>query len=425
MIDRLYCKSVWTNCLWPKCVFVQVQYGIFPDDFTFNLLIDSYIKDGDFKSKLFYWYQEHKAFLTFVKPLKPDVKAYWSSVTWRNNKQRWLECEWFSGACSVVEEMMLQESFDLPSTQILALYALGSYLDSKPQLTVSQRATAAKGVRRLEHPTGRVAAVTVLILKRFRCQRSGRWEHHCSPVDWSRTAALAWALSCWGTLSWVCICVSASTVCVCYTSSSLPWPPPPHPTCAGKVEMLEGIHTVFRGMPLFWGRGYLGRALDVMETAASRDVTLSRDMVKNGRMFMSSMYGQYMKSIEKRIQSNYLAALFVRLFYFCFQLFHTCTTAFGSGLPASIFWSDSCLIQFPPCYLQQPCDWTGSLFSRSRCLQESCPVDSCPECVRLFYDVPVSLLLHFYTDLKMTVLNTSCPESFSPAVGPTPPKFWC
>lgn len=32
-------------------MYVQVQFGIFPDDFTFNLLIDSYIKDGDFKSK--------------------------------------------------------------------------------------------------------------------------------------------------------------------------------------------------------------------------------------------------------------------------------------------------------------------------------------------------------------------------------------
>lgn len=30
---------------------MQTQYGIFPDDFTFNLLLDSYIKDGDFKSK--------------------------------------------------------------------------------------------------------------------------------------------------------------------------------------------------------------------------------------------------------------------------------------------------------------------------------------------------------------------------------------
>lgn len=33
-------------------MFVQIQYGIFPDDFTFNLLLDSYIKDGDFKSKV-------------------------------------------------------------------------------------------------------------------------------------------------------------------------------------------------------------------------------------------------------------------------------------------------------------------------------------------------------------------------------------
>lgn len=41
------------------------------------------------------------------------------------------------GACFVVEEIMLQEAFDLHSTQILSLYALSNYLSAKPQLTVS------------------------------------------------------------------------------------------------------------------------------------------------------------------------------------------------------------------------------------------------------------------------------------------------
>ncbi|KAF0034031.1 hypothetical protein F2P81_014097 [Scophthalmus maximus] len=46
-----------------------------------------------------------------------------------------------------------------------------------------------------------------------------------------------------------------------------------------KVEFLKGIHAVFRGMPLFWGRGYLGQVLAVMESvaAASDDIKLSKD----------------------------------------------------------------------------------------------------------------------------------------------------
>ncbi|GLD54153.1 28S ribosomal protein S27, mitochondrial [Lates japonicus] len=147
----------------------KVQYGIFPDDFTFNLLIDLYIKDGDFKS-----------------------------------------------ACSVVEEVMLQEAFNLPTTQILSLYALGSYLATRPQLTVSEE---------------RVLGASLLI---------------CGLTQDSTIGLSAQLLG---------------------------------NALLGKVENLKGIHAVFRGMPLFWGRGYMSRALDVMErvAAASGDMKLSKD----------------------------------------------------------------------------------------------------------------------------------------------------
>ncbi|XP_036954449.1 28S ribosomal protein S27, mitochondrial [Acanthopagrus latus] len=147
----------------------KVQYGIFPDDFTFNLLIDSYIKDGDFKS-----------------------------------------------ACAVVEEVMLQEAFDLPSTQILSLYALGTYLAARPQLTVSEE---------------RALGASLLI---------------CGMIQNNAAGLNAQLLG---------------------------------NALLGKVEMLKGIHAVFKGMPLFWGHGYLERALAVMERAASGDVKLSKDML--------------------------------------------------------------------------------------------------------------------------------------------------
>lgn len=46
----------------------------------------------------------------------------------------------------MVEEVALQEAFDLSSTQFLSLYALSSYLASKPQLTVSESVTMATAV---------------------------------------------------------------------------------------------------------------------------------------------------------------------------------------------------------------------------------------------------------------------------------------
>ncbi|XP_075323807.1 small ribosomal subunit protein mS27 [Odontesthes bonariensis] len=147
----------------------KVQYGIFPDDFTFNLLLDSFIKDGDYKS-----------------------------------------------ACSVVEEVMLQEAFDLPSTQILSLYALGNFLGTRPQLTVSEE---------------RALGASLLICGLNQDNTVG----HSAQL-------LGNAL-------------------------------------LGKVEILKGIHAVFKGMPVSWARGYLDRALAVMEkvAATSGDIKLSKD----------------------------------------------------------------------------------------------------------------------------------------------------
>lgn len=59
-----------------------------------------------------------------------------------------------------------------------------------------------------------------------------------------------------------------------------------HPSHVGKVEFLKGIHDVFKGMPLFWARGYLGRSLDVMEAAAADvgHVKLSKDAVRRKKL---------------------------------------------------------------------------------------------------------------------------------------------
>ncbi|XP_076859674.1 small ribosomal subunit protein mS27 [Brachyhypopomus gauderio] len=149
----------------------KVQYGIFPDEFTFNLLIDSYLKDKD-----------------------------------------------YMGACAVVEEVMLQEAFDLPTTQMLSLYALSKYLATKPDLKWQEQrnmgaALLLAGLKQ-ENSTGLSAQL------------------------------LAHAL-------------------------------------IGKVEMTRGIHAVFHKMPLIWTPGYFSQSLAVMERVCSDagDLRLSKEVL--------------------------------------------------------------------------------------------------------------------------------------------------
>ncbi|KAF7250556.1 28S ribosomal protein S27, mitochondrial [Varanus komodoensis] len=77
-----------SRSLWFLISHAQVQYGIFPDYFTFNILMDSFIKDGNYED-----------------------------------------------AMAVVTEIMIQENFDEVSTQLLSLYVMYKYLATKSELT--------------------------------------------------------------------------------------------------------------------------------------------------------------------------------------------------------------------------------------------------------------------------------------------------